>query len=1108
MSTPSHSADRNLIFGLLALQMDFVTREQLLDAMHAWMLHKSTPLGQILCERGMLNERRAKLLEAMVEEHVAQHGGDPQASIGALRIEPNVRASLAVLDDAEIQASIAPAIRASLAESVSGDLAPLVGHENALVGRLRYSKVRSHALGGLGEVFVALDEELHREVALKEIQDRYADHNDSRVRFVREAEITGHLEHPGVVPVYGLGAYPNGRPFYAMRFIRGEPMQDAIARFHQADENPRRDPGERSLALRELLSRFVAMCNAVGYAHSRGVIHRDLKPANVMLGPYGETLVVDWGLAKAVQSEQRRTTPTEGLLRPAAAEGVATAAGAIVGTLSYMAPEQAGGQAVGVAADVYGLGATLYHLLAGRAPFGGADGVDIPLRVVQGQYLAAREVNPSVPAALSAVCQKAMALQPEQRYGSVKELAADVERWLADESVTAYRDRWPARLGRWGRRHRPLVASLIALLLTAVVALAIGILTVNREKDRTEDARRRTRGALDEMSSQVIEDWLSRQGQLEPAQRDFLEKALGYYEAFAAESGNSAEIRKSVADAHLRVGKIRSRLGQQAEAEAAYRRAQELYVRLANDVPAVPEYRRALASSHNNLGLLLVETGHLKEAEAAYRDALALYQPLAADFPAVPHYRQELGKAHNNLGILLSDTGRAAEAEAAYRDALALYQPLAAEFPAVPQYRQEAARSQNNLGTLLKEIGHLKEAEAAYRDGLTIRKGLAADFAAVLQYRQELAKSYNNLAILLAETAHPREAEAAYRDALTIQKRLAADFHTVPEYRQDLARTHNNLGVLLKNAGHPKEAEAAYRDALEMRKGLAADFPAVPEYRRALASCQHNLGNLLRETGHPKEAEAAFRNALTIQKRLAADFPTVPAYRQDLAYSHNNLGSVLKDTGHPREAEAAYRDALDIRKGLAAEFPSVPDIQYELAYTIVGLAEFARGHKDYASARQLLEQARPRLQKALDANTHHPSYRKLFCQHREILAATLLELSEHAGAALAAADLVRIAFDPANDAYKAAGFFSRCIPRAERDSKLSEGRRQELARSYAEQSLAALRQALAKGYKNLTQLKKDKDLDPLRSRDYFHKLLAGLEQEVGKEKPRDKPPEE
>src|SRR5262249_53390320 len=187
-----------------------------------------------------------------------------------------------------------------------------------------------------------------------------------------EGESSGGLEHPGVVPVYGLGQYADGRPFYAMRFIRGDSLKDAIQRFHEA-ERPGRDPGERRLAFRELLGRFVDVCNAVAYAHSRGVLHRDLKPGNVMLGKYRETLVVDWGLAKVVA----RDVPAggdgtgEATLRPSSGSGMAeTLYGSAVGTPAYMSPEQAVGRLdqLGPATDGYGVGATLYTGRTGRAP--------------------------------------------------------------------------------------------------------------------------------------------------------------------------------------------------------------------------------------------------------------------------------------------------------------------------------------------------------------------------------------------------------------------------------------------------------------------------------------------------------------------------------------------------------------------------------------------------------------------------------------------------------------------------------------------------------------------------------------------------------------------
>jgi serine/threonine protein kinase len=233
---------------------------------------------------------------------------------------------------------------------------------------------------------VAVDTELHREVALKQILDSHADDEASRRRFLVEAEITGGLEHPGIVPVYGLGTYGDGRPYYAMRFIRGDSLKEDIERFH-ADVVPRKDPGKRSLELRQLLRRFTDVCHAIEYAHSRGVLHRDLKPGNVIVGKHGETLVVDWGLAKATG----KADPGSGerTLLPSSASGSAeTLPGSALGTPAYMSPEQAEGdlERLGPRSDVYSLGATLYCLLTGKPPLAG-DAVDVIPRVQRGTSL-------------------------------------------------------------------------------------------------------------------------------------------------------------------------------------------------------------------------------------------------------------------------------------------------------------------------------------------------------------------------------------------------------------------------------------------------------------------------------------------------------------------------------------------------------------------------------------------------------------------------------------------------------------------------------------------------------------------------------------------------
>jgi serine/threonine protein kinase len=810
--------------------------------------------------------------------------------------------------------------------------------------------------GGMGAVFLAEQEQpVKRRVALKVIKPGM---DSARVlaRFEAERQALALMDHPHIAKVLDAGATESGRPYFVMELVKGIPLTRFCDQEH--------------LTPRERLELFVPVCQAVQHAHTKGIIHRDLKPSNVLIALYdGRPVpkVIDFGVAKA--TGQRLTERT-----------LFTEVGQVVGTLEYMAPEQAelNNLDIDTRADVYSLGVLLYELLTGSPPFtakqlrGVAFGEVLRLireveppkpstRLSSSEELPAiaakRKLEPAkltrlVRGDLDWIVMRCLEKDRARRYQTANGLAMDLGRYLADEPVLAGPPTLRYRLGKFVRKHRGAVLAaglILALLVAAVASLAAGLVVVNRERQATEAARQRTREALDEMSSQVIEDWLSRQGKLEPAQRAFLEKALAFYEGFAAESGQTEAARHGVAGAHLRVGLIRSRLGQHAEAEAAYVRARELYARL------------------------------------------------AAEFPAEPRYRQELARSHFNLGILLWGTGR------------------------------------------------------------------------------------------------PTEAEAAFRDALDLRKQLAQDFPGVPQYRLDLANTHNNLGLLLAKMDRSKEAEAAYHDALDLQKQLAADYPAVPQHRWDLARTHSNLGILLVQTGRPKDAGAAWRDALVLQKQLVQDFPGVPQYRLELARTHNNLGNLFKETGRPREAEAAYADALALYKALAADFPGVPDYQSSLVTTLDNLAELLRRRKDYAAARQLLEQARPRIQAALDANPRHPDYRAAFYENRLLLAATLLDLGDHAGAATAAADLARVAADPAGDAYKAAGFLSRCIPLAEKDAKLPAAKRKELAQSYADLALEALRQAVAKGYKDAANLKKDTDLDPLRGRGDFQKLLAEVE---------------
>jgi serine/threonine-protein kinase len=448
---PDPTTDRNLLFGILAVRNAFVTRERLAAAMSDWALDKSRPLGEILVERGDLSEVENARLRELLATHLAHYHEDPQQSLTAMKPSGDadpvtlVREALRHVPDADLQASLDCTLcRTSGPDTPApGDSPPAPAARRTPV---RFCILRPHARGGLGQVFVALDEELHREVALKEIQAAHAHDPESRARFVLEAEITGRLEHPGIVPVYGLGIYADGRPFYAMRFIKGDSLKDAIARFHQA-EGAQRDPGARQVELRGLLARFVDVCNAVAYAHSRGVLHRDLKPANVMLGQYGETLVVDWGLAKVLGKAEAEPARSEAALAPATGSASApTQMGRALGTPAYMSPEQAAGQLdrLGQPTDVYSLGATLYHLLTGKAAFGDEDVGSVLQKVERGEFPPPRRVN-------------RRARRPLRRCAS--------RRWRSTRrSATLRRGRWPttssagwptSRWRRFGSRWPP-----------------------------------------------------------------------------------------------------------------------------------------------------------------------------------------------------------------------------------------------------------------------------------------------------------------------------------------------------------------------------------------------------------------------------------------------------------------------------------------------------------------------------------------------------------------------------------------------------------------------------------------------------------------------------
>ncbi len=357
---------------------------------------------------------------------------------------------------------------------------------------VRYSLVKKHAQGGVGEVWLARDNDLDRDVALKRLQPVKAGDPALRARFLREAWITGQLQHPGIVPVFELArSTGEGQDYYTMRFIKGRTLTESAKEYHS-----RREQGiARPLELRELLGAFVSICQVMAYAHSRGIIHRDLKGQNIALGDYGEVMVLDWGMAKVAgerepdteQPFQNDSTGAGPLGASDRFEGIwdVTGDGSILGTPSYMPPEQALGQLelVDARSDVYGLGAILYEILTGEPPFRGPR-KEVLRQVVHEAPKPPRQRVSEVTPALEAVCLKCLAKVPSQRYTSAAELAREVQRYLSDEPVKAYAEPWTGRLRRWMDRHRTSTAAAVATLVVATICLAIATMLLKLANDR------------------------------------------------------------------------------------------------------------------------------------------------------------------------------------------------------------------------------------------------------------------------------------------------------------------------------------------------------------------------------------------------------------------------------------------------------------------------------------------------------------------------------------------------------------------------------------------------------------------------------------------------
>jgi serine/threonine-protein kinase len=890
MSQSSHRAlsDRNLLFGILAVQMNFVCRDDLVAGVTHWVQHKETPLGEILRQQGKLTNSQVAALDAVIVQYVALHGQEPLLGLQALSGASTVASAMTPIEDEDVRAAVAQIM--SLTEPRTTTYVPA-----AAAGR--YRKLHLHQEGGQGQIYRAEDSELERPVALKEIKPQFADDPQTRQRFLLEARVTGQLQHPGVVPVYGLGTEEDGRPYYAMRFISEERLTDAINEFYRADR--RTNPGERRLRFGRLLRRFVDVCNAVAYAHDRGVIHRDLKPGNIMLGRYGETLVIDWGMAKAGVAPRRATAPDD---EPAVAAGDgdldATRPGGVKGTFAYMSPEQAFGNLdlVGKASDIYSLGATLYQLLTGRPAFVGSSadravaGAEVQAKVKKGAFPPPIEVRADVPPALDAICLKAMAFKPADRYASVLDLAADVEHWLADEPVAAYPEPWTARAARWARRHQRTVVGVAASAAVAVVALAISTVLVSAEQRETArqrnlaDAKHRLARAQFLSSVELIQAgdvYFASDPALYPRRKELLRAAEQGCREFFQQGADDWDMQKHAAVVYRYSANVHRGADETKAAAPLYRDAIRLYEGLAEQFPDDAAPRARLAESLRDEAGLFMKLGRYREAKAGQLRAAALQAELQKTAGAHPSYLQIEAMSLVNQGHIAHRMGEPGAADKVDQG-IAIYEKLV-KLPA------PTGHPYNPLLLILA----MNQRAVIERDGGDLKK------ARVLH--QAILKRVNELLVKDAAGVAPA-------DYFNIKALCAL------EQSRTLARVADEKPR--------KAAEINFGLNAQQWEALAQLYPWIPYYRDRQAAALRARGQLRLQDRRLKEAADDFEAARRLLEALTAKHAEVADYQHDLGLTYAGLGGVAAAQARPDDAArwiGQARAALDRAMQLAPD---------------------------------------------------------------------------------------------------------------------------------------------------------------------------------------------
>jgi tetratricopeptide (TPR) repeat protein len=773
-----------------------------------------------------------------------------------------------------------------------------------------------------------------------------------------------------------------------------------------------------------------------------------------------------------------------------------TAQGRVIGTPAYMAPEQAAGRTDEITerSDIYGLGALLYEILTGQAPFVGADAHEILRKVTTEPPLRPRAVVATTPPALEAVCLKALAKSPVDRYASAADLAKEVQRYLADEPVEVYRNPLAARLGRWARRHRTLVTSAAATLMVALSSLILATGLLSAANQRLAAANQREREAKDaaqlnyELARDTVDQYLvkiSKDRHLYAAgmaelRKGLFEEAGKFYSRFLQEHGEDPGLEFELGHAYSELAVVRAETSAVPEAIDLFQKGLAIVEPLAQRNPGELKYQSELATDYHHLATLYMTAGNATEAERAFQQAsLHLRQQMDAE-SVTPQSKLEWASVRHNLALLSSQRGDTAEAEKIFLQVVTELTQAAEADPQSADLRFGLANSLVSLAALHhSRTGKLNDAETYYQLALVQLQDLLKRSPADRDYRESLARAYVNRGMLSWYLGKRPVALESTQQAIDVAQQLADQYREVPAYQADLASYITTLGTLYQESNHLDEAAQRHLRALSVHKRLAEEFPQIPEYRSRLASCLRQLGVCHLKREQLADAERELLQAVELNQKLAeADADTL-AYQLDLGTSYYLLGDVKRSAGEPEGALRYYDRAAERLQAVLKKSPQYNDAKRGLQVTYEGQARALCQLGRYADALR-----------AWDRALAFPEGPDLdLCRIDRAVTrvrAGQYELAiKEAEAILAREDISPLI------AYETACVYALTSGLSGLDARQRE--------AYALRAVQILGKVLDKGTFTRKHLLADKDLDALRDRADFQHLLAGFRDKKGGE---------